>query len=244
MNLELHVVSLVLASTTGWMLLVFGALPVPVLRRHPREPLVAAGGWAIVSATAPPEVFHWYLIFAIFCLVAFTKLYRPAGKIWLAITAALGLSLGIVFPLEALPPLLAREYPYMLATLYLGGAATGLAYAVAVTGVRGPVESWRPTRLAKGLLIVVIGWNALLGARPWLAARLVSVPPLTDSSPGTAALPALLDTIVGLGLVLLILALLIVVLARRPPPAQRGFAGIITALLALAENALTQLFYR
>ena len=64
------------------------------------------------------------------CLVAWAKLERPAGKIWLGATGALGLSLGVVFPLETALDVPALKSPLPLAALYLGGATSGLAYFV------------------------------------------------------------------------------------------------------------------
>jgi hypothetical protein len=160
--------SLVLASTTGWAVLAIGFLPVAVLRQRRLEPLKAAGAWAVVAATAPSAVYHWYLIFALICLIAWTKLDRPAGKVVLAVAAALGLSLGIVFPLEALPGFLASENPIALASLYLGGAVTGLAYALYIVA-RTPDPGRTPKGFAQALLIAMVLWIALLGAGPhWL----------------------------------------------------------------------------
>jgi hypothetical protein len=160
--------SLVLAAATGWAVLAIGFLPVAVLRQEGREAVKAAGAWAIVAATAPATVYHWYLIFALICLVAWTKLERPVGKIVLAVAASLGLSLGIVFPLEAVPDAIAVENPWALASLYLGGAAAGLAYALAVIA-RAPDSTRRPAGFARALVLATILWIALLALTPhWL----------------------------------------------------------------------------
>jgi hypothetical protein len=239
MNLELRLASLVLASTSGWVLVVFGSLPVSVLRTHPREPLLAAGLWAIVSATAPPQVFHWYLIFAVFCLVAFTKLHRPVGKVWLALTAALGLTLGIIFPLEVAGPLLLRENPYLLALLYLGGAMTALAYAIGVTSVKQPVDGWRPRNLARGLLIAAALWIALLAARPYLALHLAVMRPVETGLPGSAVV-ASSAILFGVAFVVLVLALLIAGAVRREAPASARLLAALAGLLALADSLFAQ----
>jgi len=155
------VFSLVLASATGWVVLMLGYLPVAELRLHQREPLKAVGAWAVVAATASPAVFHWYLIFAILALVAWTRLDRLAGKFWLATAGSLGLSLGIVFPLGTSPALLALEGPLALASLYLGGATMGLAYVVCIRARLGR-ERVRPNGHAKWLVLVAVGWTVLL----------------------------------------------------------------------------------
>jgi hypothetical protein len=155
--------SLTLAAATGWAVLAIGFLPVTVLRREGREAVKAAGAWAIVAATAPAAVYHWYLIFALICLVAWTKLERPVGKIVLAVAAALGLSLGVVFPLEAVPGAIVLENPLALASLYLGGAAAGIAYGLSVVA-RALDSTRRPAGFARALVAVIILWIALLGA--------------------------------------------------------------------------------
>ena len=223
-------------------MLVFGALPVTELRRHPREPLLAVGAWAVVAATAPPQVFHWYLIFAILCLVAFTKLHRPAGKVWLAVVAALGLSVGIVFPLEAAPPLLLRENPCTLALLYLGGAVTALAYAIAVTSVREPGDAWRPRNLARGLFIAAVCWTALLAARPYLALHFAAVRPVENGLP-EPTFHALIATLFGGAFLVLLLSLLILRAVRGSSPTAARAPAALAALLALAGNFLAQFFY-
>jgi hypothetical protein len=240
MNFDWHVVSLVLASITGWTLLAFGSLPVAVLRQHGREPLMAAGAWGVVAALASSAIFHWYLIFAIICLVAWTKLNRLGGKFWLATAAALGLSLGIVFPLEISPPLLLRENPFVLASLYLGGAATGLAYAVFATSVRSPVDAWRPRGFAKGLLIVSIAWIAFLAARPWWLQRIVPLEAVSSE----AMLDVRVMILFGLGLVLLLLALFIMAAVRRNAPGQARVMAGAAAVTALAEMLVTQFVFR
>jgi hypothetical protein len=214
--------SLVLASATGWATLAIGFLPIAVLRQQRFEPLKAAGAWAVVAATAPPAVYHWYLIFALICLIAWTKLDRPAGKIVLAISASLGLSLGIVFPLEALPGFLASENPVALASLYLGGAATGLAYALCI--VAHASDSARtPTGFARALLIATILWIALLIAGPhWIDHDFCSfaLPPLESD----------LSTI----------ARRLIVPAWEPllPPAAALVVLIVLALAAIGRNSL------
>ncbi len=242
MNPELHLVSLILASTTGWVLLVLGALPVSVLRKHSREPLLAAGAWAVVAATAPPQVFHWYLIFAVLSLVAFTKLHRPMGKVWLAITAALGLSLGIVFPLEATPALLRHGNPYLLALLYLGGATTALAYAIGVTTARAPVDAWRPRPLARGFLLAAALWLPLLLARPYLAHHWAIVPPL-DPTLSESVFQALNAALLGLAAAVLVLAVFILRCVNRPPLTVPLLAAP-ACFLAFAGSMLAQFLSR
>ncbi len=155
-----NVFSLVLACTVAWSLLFIGSLPVATVRRLGSEAVKGAGAWALVAATAPAAIFHWYLIFALICLIAWTKLERPAGKIWLGIPAALGLSLGIVFPLDTAPALLGLKTPAPLALLYLGGATTGLAYVIALLAREPGGSSLR--KGGNGLAISAFAWLALL----------------------------------------------------------------------------------
>jgi hypothetical protein len=159
--MSLNLFSLVLASATSWAVLALGYLPVAVLRQQRHEPLKAVGAWALVAVTAPAVIFHWSLIFALICLIAWTKLDRPAGKVCLAVAASLGLSLGIIFPLEASPQLLLPENPFALASLYLGGAVTGLAYVVCVLAGRDGTGRW-PLGFAKWLFILTLVWTVLL----------------------------------------------------------------------------------
>ncbi len=239
MNLTVNLVSLVLASTTGWVLLVFGALPVSVLRTHPREPLLAAAAWAVVAATAPPQVFHWYLIFAVFSLVAFTKLHRPAGKMWLAIAAALGLGLGIIFPLKATPSLFQHENPFMLALLHAGGAVTALAYAIGVTGSRDLTKGWQPLGLARGLLIASAGWLALLVARYFLAPSATVRQPV--GMPLSAQMfSALNGALFGSAMVEMLLAALIV---RGVSRSTHPVLALPACGLALAQSFVAQFIY-
>ena len=91
---------------------------------------------------------------------------------WLAISASLGLSLGIVFPLEAGiatqnitvigPGSILVENPLALASLYLGGAVTGLGYVLSVVALRRSEIDWRPDAYASWLLVFAGLWTALL----------------------------------------------------------------------------------
>jgi hypothetical protein len=227
-----NALSLVLACATGWSLLFLGYLPIATLRELTTEPVKGAGAWAIVAVTAPAAIFHWYLIFAVISLIAWTKLGRPAGKIWLAIGAALGLSLGIVFPLATSAHLAGLNDPLALASLYLGGAATGLAYvtwqlAFDTSGIlqRG---------LARALAIIPSAWALLLAC----ALRR----PLLASSP--SVFPAIAWAALLLGAGLAALAWLTWAQARRGRPvAVRLLAGA-AALVALAASFAAELALR
>lgn len=239
-----HLFSLALASATAWAVLALGYLPVTVLRRHQGEPLIAVASWAVVSVTAPAPVFHWYLIFALICLVAWTRLDRPAGKICLAISGALGLSLGIVFPLEVMPESLARENPLVLASLYLGGAATGLACVLFAISRPAPDAAPQLTGFSRVLVIVTIGWTALLGEmlrlNPGASPRALALP---GKDPAHLHLVIAAGTPFGLAIVLLILAFLAFAAARRKNlRATTWFAGV-AALLAFVTSLLMQLVF-
>ena len=235
--------SLVLAAATGWAVLAIGFLPIVVLRQQRFEPLKAAGAWAVVAATAPSTVYHWYLIFALICLIAWTKLDRPMGKIVLAIAASLGLSLGIVFPLEALLGFLASENPVALASLYLGGAATGLAYAL-YTVTRAADPGRTPAGFARALLMTVVVWIALLiAALDWAdhSSRSLALP-LHGSLPSVVAVkiwaPLLPASLLAL------LAILALAAARRNALRKAcGWAGL-AAILALLTSLLAQFVLR
>ena len=82
------------------------------------------------------------------------------GKVVLAVAAALGLSLGVVFPLEAVPGASCSKIR-CLASLYLGGAVAGLAYALCVVS-RAPDSARRPAAFARALVVATILWIALL----------------------------------------------------------------------------------
>lgn len=242
MSEEINVAGLVLTSAVGWAELGFGALPVRVLRRHSREPLVLAGGWVVSAVLVPSAVFHWYVIFAIFCFLSWTKIDRLGGKIWLAIGAALSLSLGLIFPLHLSPALLAREHPLALASLYLGGGATGLAYVVFATSGAAPLEKWRPTGLAKNLTLLAVAWMALLAARPWLEEHFASIPRQEFSS--DAATFAAGGSEFGLGILLILLSALAFNAARRVAPFQARTFALGATAVAAAQALLTQLVFR
>jgi len=234
---------LVLASATGWAVLAIGFLPVAVLRQRRLEPLKAAGAWAVIAATAPSAVYHWYLIFALICLIAWTKLDRPAGKVVLAVVASLGLSLGIVFPLEALPGFLASENPIALASLYLGGAVTGLAYALCVVA-RTPDPARTPAGFARALVIATVLWIALLVAGP----RWIEPNPHSVSFTGLGSFLTVIDVSVWAPLlpaaVLVFLAFLAFTASRRNALGKtRGFAGAAT-ILAFLTSLLAQFVFR
>jgi hypothetical protein len=135
--MEFTSVRLVLAISTAWATVFLGALPASALRLHSPAVLKACGAWALVGLTSPGPVRHWYFIFAIICMVSWLRLIRDRaldGKIWLSIAAGLGISIGIVFFIQAAPALCQgtlpmQEYLLLLASIYLGGATSGLAYA-------------------------------------------------------------------------------------------------------------------
>jgi hypothetical protein len=135
--MDLTRVSLVLAVSTAWATIFLGALPASALRRYSREVLRAAGAWVVVALCSPPAILHWHLIFAFLCLLAWRHIRHDralTGKVWMAIASGLGISLGVVFLIQAAPEICplglpSEKYFLLLASIYLGGAVTGLAYA-------------------------------------------------------------------------------------------------------------------
>ena len=233
--------SLVLAAATGWAVLAIGFLPVTVLRQRRSEALKAAAAWAVVAATAPAAVYHWYLIFALICLVAWTKLDRPAGKVVLAIAAALGLSLGIVFPLEAVPGFLVQEPPLALASLYLGGAAAGLAYALFVV-TRTPDSTGRPPGFARAVAIASFAWAALVGAALFRKHYPLPVP-IPGTLPHLVLLPNAWVPLMPM-IVMVMLGFSLLGAVRRPNlRAVRGLS-VVTAVMALGTSLLMQFVVR
>jgi hypothetical protein len=235
-----HLFSLVLASATGWTAVALGYLPVAELRQRVWEPIKAVGAWAVVAATAPSAVFHWYLIFALIALVAWTKLERPAGKFWLAGAGALGLSLGVIFPLALEPALTAHTNPLVLLSLYLGGSATALPYVAALEARAGGILPSAPAwGCAKALLLVVLSWAALIGFAEWsifrmhLGSRLLF--PESGSGP---AIPLWTPLAPMIGLV--IFAALLALAARSGGWRQTQGFGLAAAATAFVTNLLTQ----
>jgi hypothetical protein len=240
MNLNLF--SLVVASATGWAVLALGYLPVAVLRQHRIESLKAVAAWAFVAATAPPAIFHWYLIFALIGLVAWTKLDRPAGKVWLAIAASLGLSLGIIFPLEASPPLLLRENPWALASLYLGGAVAGLAYVVCVSAGRMDETERRPIGSAKWLFLLTLAWTVLLEEVLPRGSHSRELEFWGRSSAPSSWIEYWTPLVLASALV--VITFLAFTASRRGAFTKMRWLAGVTALLALATSWLAQIVLR
>jgi hypothetical protein len=227
-----NLLSLVLACATGWSMLFLGYLPLATLRELTAEPVKAAGAWAIVAVTAPPAIFHWYLIFALISLVAWTKLERLAGKIWLALAAALGLGLGVVFPLATSVQLSGLKGPFALALLYLGGAATGLAYVTCQLAFDGSGVLQRG--LARWLAIIPGAWILLLVA----ALRR----PLFEFSPSSFPIMAWAALLLGGGLALL--AWLTWAAVRRGRPVAVRALAAAAAPVALTASFTAELALR
>jgi hypothetical protein len=156
-------------------------------------------------------------------------LNRPAGKIWLAFSAALGLTLGVIFPLEITPPLYARENAFLLALLYLDGARTGFACVTWATCARPSTDDSRPHVLAKALVIFSIAGLGLTVWRWRLGLR-------TDSFPALVA-PCLLS-----GVLAVLAAAALLALRRNSLPKARLFSGA-AAVLSLADGLMTQLVF-
>jgi len=234
--------SLVLASATGWAVLMLGYLPVTELRLHGREPLKAVGAWAVVAATAPQLVFHWYLIFAVISFVAWTKLDRLAGKFWLAVAGSLGLSLGIIFPLEVSTVLLALESPLALASLYLGGATTALAYVACVRSRLGSAGI-RSSGSAKWLAICSLAWTVLLSYGMLHEARFPRPLNLPGGNPQTI-LTANVWTPLIPALFVVALAFAAWTAARRDALSKARWLAGAAAVAALITSLLAQFVIR
>jgi len=230
MNLDWNIVSLFLASVTGWALAAYGSLPVAVLRTRGGQVLAGAAGWIVVALLAPSQIFHWYLIFTILGLVAWTKLNRPAGKIWLAFSAALGLTLGVIFPLEITPQLYARENASLLALLYLDGARTGFACVSWSTCGRPSVDDIRPHALAKVLVIFSLAGLGLTVWR-WRWGLRADAP------------PALVANCLLSGVLAVLAVATLLALRRNSLPKARLFSGA-AAVLSLADGLMAQLVFR
>lgn len=236
MNLEWNVVSLFLASVTGWGLAAYGSLPVATLRASGQQVLMGAAGWIVVALLASSQIFHWYLIFAILCLIAWTKLSRPAGRIWLALSAALGLTLGVIFPLEITPALEARENAYLLALLYSHGATTGFASAACWTCGRPAADGGRAHALAQALVIFSLGG---LGLAAWrLRSGLPS--PAIPLQPG----PGVLATLCFASGVIAVLAVLVLLALRRNSLSKARTWSGAAAILSFVNGLAAQLMLR
>jgi hypothetical protein len=163
--MDLTPVSLVLAVSTAWATLFLGVLSPPALRLQSWEILKVCGAWMLVALTPPSSIFHWYFIFAFICLVAWVHLRRDrvlAAKTWLSFASGLGISLGVIFFIQAAPVLCPaslplRSYLLLLASIYLGGAVSGLAYVRFVLS-RDPTPHVRGGGYAKLLFILTIAW--------------------------------------------------------------------------------------
>jgi hypothetical protein len=140
--MDLYPIDLVLAAALAWTTIFLGYLPTrqivaPIFRRHI---LAAALAWIVVGLTSPPQIIHYDLLLAVLCLISWHQLrhdHRLAGKLWLIAASGLGISLGVVLILAVTPqatPLTLSIFAHTgrLLAIYLGGAVTGLAYALHV----------------------------------------------------------------------------------------------------------------
>jgi hypothetical protein len=232
-----NLLGIVLTSSAGFATAGLGYLPVSQLRLLGREFLIMTGAWIVIAALSPPEIVHWYLIIAILCLIAWTKREWLGGKFWLAAAGAIGLSLGMVFPLEVSATLGAGTRAD-LAALYLGGAGAGLGYIVHVGARRRPFV--QPlTKPAAWVLVLAISWGALIeesGRRGWLPP---SSPLFADEGepyvlPRTSDIPT--DSA---ALVVIILAGATLLAAWRKAPST-SWLSLATSLVAIAVNFFTQ----
>jgi hypothetical protein len=232
-----NLLGIVLTSSAGFATAGLGYLPVSQLRLLRREFLIMAGAWIVIAALSPPEIFHWYLIIAILCLIAWTKREWPAGKFWLATAGAIGLSLGMVFPLEVSAPLGAETHAEF-AALYLGGAVAGLAYVVHLCARLRPFV-FPLAKPAAWVLVLAIGWGALIeesGGRHWIphSSPLFANEGEADVLPKTSDMPTDFAA-----LVVMILAGATLLAAWRRAAAST-WLSLATSLVAIVVNFFTQ----
>lgn len=140
--MDLYPLDLVLAAALASATVFLGSLPIRTLLApfFTRQVLWAGLAWMIMATASPASILHFHLLLGALCLIAWWKLggdHGLSGKLWFTAAAALGISLGVVLILAVTPGAYPSEAPawrdaLFLASLYLGGAVTGLAYVVYV----------------------------------------------------------------------------------------------------------------
>jgi len=232
-----NLLGIVLTSSAGFATAGLGFLPVSQLRLLGREFLIATGAWIAVAVLSPPAIFHWYLIIAILCLIAWTKRDWLGGKFWLAAAAAIGLSLGMVFPLEV-SARLGEETRANFAALYLGGAVAGLAYVVHVCARMRPFVP-PLTKPAAWVLVIAIGWGALIeesGRRHWFP----HPSPLIPYEDEPYALPTVSNLPTDCAALLVIVLAGATLLAARRRGTFTPWLSLATSVAAIVVNFFTQ----
>jgi hypothetical protein len=130
---------LVFAVATASATIFLGILPTRRIRSNffARESIKAAFAWVLVMCASPPAIMHFPFFFALLCGGSWWKFSHDSalsGKMWLSVASGLGISLGIVLILAVTPRAYPSDLPLipqtlLLASIYLGGAVIGLAYA-------------------------------------------------------------------------------------------------------------------
>jgi hypothetical protein len=137
--MDVYPLDLILAVATASATIFLGFLPTKTLSSvfFARETLKASLAWMVVAILCPPEIMHYPLILAVLCLVAWWQFRENnafSGKLWLSLASGLGISVGVMLILAVTPSAYPPGLPLvnqvlLLASIYLGGAVTGLAYS-------------------------------------------------------------------------------------------------------------------
>jgi hypothetical protein len=125
------------------------------------------------------------------------------------------------------------ENPLELASLYLGGAVTGIGYVLGIVTGRQSEIGWRPESHARWLLIFTVAWTALLALRPlhWKPS------PLPWDFAWVWA-PS------SLGVVLIVLASFAWMALRRQAFRAAATCAGLASLVALGNSLLVQIVLR
>jgi hypothetical protein len=239
--MNLYPFDLVTATALAWAAVLLGALPARQMRDEPfrRCVLLCGCGWIGVALLAPSSVLHYHILIGLACLVSWWRLSQGdglRGKMWFYGAAGLGLSAGIVLILavtpEAYPPGLPiwREL-LILASLYLGGAVTGLAGILFVFTRREATRAGISTALVErfaGVIfpLVLVHAGVLLGDIAW-AARPLRFPETALLFALTLGLEPALAWVAGSK-------------ARSPAPSGAGSALLLLAATSYGAGLLAR----
>jgi len=137
--MEVFPLNLVFAVAIASAALFIGFLPTRNIRSpfFKQETVRLGVAWMLVAMTVPSGIAQYPVFIGLFCLASWWQFRRDralSGKMWFSIGSGLGISIGVMLILavtpRAYPPdLPAQLQPLLLASIYLGGAVVGLAYA-------------------------------------------------------------------------------------------------------------------